>query len=103
MRTTRGLAFDPGCDAVACAAFDSADPARACLDSCTNLFVPRLMPGEPAVVPESGVCNGMTLLECYAALDWDLGACGTGFHCLGLHGGGVGWPKYPVWRQASFP
>lgn len=77
MRTTRGLAFDPGCDAVACAAFDSADPARACLDSCTNLFVPRLMPGEPAVVPESGVCNGMTLLECYAALDWDLGANAT--------------------------
>lgn len=74
MRVTQGLDFDPGCDPVACASFDTADPARACLDSCSNLFAPRLMPGEAPVRPESGACDDMTLLECYAALDWDLGA-----------------------------
>lgn len=74
MRTTRGLAFDPGCDPVLCAGFNPMDPARACLDSCANLFVPRLMPGEADVRPESGACDGMTLMQCYAALDWDLGA-----------------------------
>lgn len=42
--------------------------------SCRNLFIPRLMPDDPPLQPASGVCDGLTFLECYAALDQDLGA-----------------------------
>src|SRR5690606_25021479 len=74
MRTGPGLVFDPGCDPVACADFDPLDPSRACLESCANLFVPRMMPDDPPLGTTSGVCEGLTFFECYAALDWDLGA-----------------------------
>jgi hypothetical protein len=74
LRVERGLAFEPGCDATACTPWNAADPGAACLSTCRNLFVPRLLPGEDFVRPESGACDGMTLLECYATLDWDLGA-----------------------------
>jgi hypothetical protein len=73
LRVGPGLIFDPECDA-SCDVFDVDEPATACLDSCRNLFVPRLMSGESPLRPESGACEGMTLLQCYAALDWDLGA-----------------------------
>ncbi|HVU04364.1 MAG TPA: hypothetical protein VHE30_21550 [Polyangiaceae bacterium] len=74
LRVGRGLAFDPECDTAKCTPFDPDDPGETCLGSCGNLFVPRLLPGEAPVRPESGVCDGKTLLQCYAALDWDLGA-----------------------------
>jgi hypothetical protein len=74
MRLGPGLGFDPRCDAAACASFDPDAPSEACAASCKDLFIPRLLPGEAPVRPESGVCDGKTLLQCYAALDWDLGA-----------------------------
>jgi hypothetical protein len=74
MRLRRGLAFDPHCDMELCRAFDTHDPAPDCIASCRDLFIPRILPGAPALRPESGACNGMSLFECYAALDWDLGA-----------------------------
>jgi hypothetical protein len=74
MRAGRGLRFDPHCDMSACDDFDAMDPQKSCVESCRDLFVPRLMPDDPPLRPESGVCDGMTMFECYARLDWDLGA-----------------------------
>jgi hypothetical protein len=74
MRTGPGLAFDPGCDEALCADFSPTDPAPECMDSCENLFMPRLQPGDPPLRVASGKCDDLTMLECYALLDYDLGA-----------------------------
>jgi hypothetical protein len=74
MRVPRGLEFDPECDETLCADFDRIEPSEACMASCRNLFIPRLMPGDPPLSPDSGVCDGLTFVECYAVLDQDLGA-----------------------------
>jgi hypothetical protein len=73
LRTGRGLGFTPGCDA-SCDAFDPIDPAPACMSSCEDLFIPRLTDGDPPFDPPDGRCDGKTFFECYALLDWDLGA-----------------------------
>jgi hypothetical protein len=74
MRVGPGLAFDPSCDAAACAEFDPLAPAEECLASCRDLFVPRLADGDAALAPPEELCDGMTFLECYARLDLDFGA-----------------------------
>jgi hypothetical protein len=74
LRTGRGLAFDPRCDPTACAAFDPLEPAPTCMESCADLFIPRLLPGDPPFDAPDGRCDGKTFFECYALLDWDLGA-----------------------------
>lgn len=74
LRVGRGLAFDPACDPEACADFDPIDPAAACIESCRDQFIPRLLPGDPPFDPPDGRCDGKTFFECYALLDWDLGA-----------------------------
>jgi hypothetical protein len=74
LRMRRGLAFDPGCDPDACADFDPVDPAPDCMASCRDQFIPRLLPGDPPFDAPDGRCDGKTFFECYAALDWDLGA-----------------------------
>jgi hypothetical protein len=73
IRTHRGLAIEPACDA-SCASFDPIDPAPACMASCANLFMPRLRPGDPPLAPPNGLCDGKTFLQCYGGLDLDLGA-----------------------------
>lgn len=67
-----GLDFDAGCDPVLCAGFDVLAPTEACLASCDDLFVPRLLPGDPPLGAPG--CDGLSFFACYAALDWDLGA-----------------------------
>ncbi len=67
-----GLAFESGCDPTLCAGFDALAPTEACLSSCENLFVPRLLPGDPPI--DAPACEGLSFFACYAALDWDLGA-----------------------------
>jgi hypothetical protein len=74
LRVGRGLAFDPACDPEACADFDPIDPAADCIESCRDQFIPRLLPGDPPFDPPDGRCDGKTFFECYALLDWDLGA-----------------------------
>lgn len=74
MRVRRGLVFERECDATLCAPFDEIDPARDCLESCRNVFVPRLEEGEPPLIDGEGRCEGKTFLECYGELDADLGA-----------------------------
>jgi hypothetical protein len=70
LRLRPGLDFDPGCDASACTDFDRDQPASECLESCQNLFIPRVGPGDPFPMPESGACDGLTLLECWEELDY---------------------------------
>lgn len=70
MRVAPGLDFDPECDATACADFDPDDPAEACVASCKNLFVPRHAPGQGPPRPESGVCDGDTMFQCWQKLDY---------------------------------
>ncbi len=74
MRAGPGLAFESGCDVQLCADFDPSEPALACLESCKNLFLPRLPAGEDALRPASGVCDDKTFWECLAWMDYDLGA-----------------------------
>lgn len=71
MRLGPGLTFDPGCDPVACADFDRDSPSQECVESCSALFIPRMPAGEDfsALVSE-GRCQGDTLFECWAKLDY---------------------------------
>ena len=73
MRVGPGLTFESGCDAQVCAEFNPSEPAVACLESCKNLFIPRLPAGD-TLRPASGVCDDKTFWECIAWLDYDLGA-----------------------------
>jgi hypothetical protein len=70
LRTGPGLQFDHGCDETACKTFDRDEPGAACITSCKNLYVPRLMPGEAPPRPESGACAGMTVQQCWEHLDF---------------------------------
>jgi hypothetical protein len=70
MRVGPTLAFDPECDDAACSPFDPDQPPLACIESCKNLFVPRIPAGDPPFLPESGVCEGTTMLECWEKLDY---------------------------------
>ncbi|MGR8934678.1 MAG: hypothetical protein ACU837_09860 [Gammaproteobacteria bacterium] len=74
MRLEPGLQFDPGCDAQLCANFNPAAPAEACMASCKNLFIPRLLPKNDLLRPADGSCDGKTFTECIALMDYDLGA-----------------------------
>lgn len=74
MRVKPGLEFDPGCDAALCKDFNPKNPALACLESCKNLFIPRLKPGDKPLNPVPGDCEKLTFWECLAWMDYDLGA-----------------------------
>ncbi len=74
MRIKPGLRFDPKCDKKLCANFNSANPSIACLESCKNLFIPRLGPDNKPLRPVNGDCNDKTFWECLAWMDYDLGA-----------------------------
>ena len=73
MRVGPGLTFESGCDAQLCTEFKPSEPDVACLESCKNLFIPRLPAGDE-LRPASGVCDGKTFWECLAWSDYDLGA-----------------------------
>lgn len=74
MRVQPGLSFTPGCDARRCSAFNADDPAASCIETCAHLFVPRVLPGEEPPRPESGVCDGASLFECWEKLDYTGGS-----------------------------
>jgi len=97
LRVGEGLRLEPGCDEASCSPFDELAPDPACLASCANVFVPRLDPGEPALVggvgapafretdrplleagqrfPDCAPPSGpLSFMECYGAIDADLGA-----------------------------
>jgi len=70
MRVGPGLDFDPGCDPTACADYDPDAPTDACMESCSHLFIPRLLPGQPFPDPGDDTCEGVPLFECWARLDY---------------------------------
>jgi hypothetical protein len=70
LRVRSGLDFDPGCDAAACADFDPDEPAPACVESCRDLFIPRVLAGQGPPRPENGLCDGLGMFECWQILDY---------------------------------
>ena len=74
MRLKQGLQFDPECDEQYCTNFNPSNPSIACLESCRNLFIPRLDPKNKPLRPASGDCDDKTFWECLAGMDYDLGA-----------------------------
>ena len=74
MRVKPGLEFDPECDAMLCKDFNSRNPALACIQSCKNLFIPRLKIGDKPLKPVTGECDKLSFWECVAWMDYDLGA-----------------------------
>jgi hypothetical protein len=74
MRVKQGLQFDPECDDQFCAIFEPNNPSLACLESCKNLFIPRLDPKNKPLRPASGDCDDKTFWQCLAWMDYDLGA-----------------------------
>ena len=74
MRIKPGLEFDPGCDAARCKDFNPSNPALACIQSCKNLFIPRLKSGDKPLKPVTGECDKLSFWECVAWMDYDLGA-----------------------------
>lgn len=69
MRTSASLEFDPSCSS-ACDDFDPNAPSPSCAESCRDLFIPREAPGDPFPLPESGACDGLSLFQCWQALDY---------------------------------
>ncbi len=74
MRLKPGLKFDSGCDATLCANFNPSNPDKACMASCKNLFIPRLLEGDSPLKPATGECDNKSYWECLAWMDYDLGA-----------------------------
>lgn len=70
VRLGPGLTLQTGCDPFACAGFTSDAPNEACLTSCSDVFVARLMPNEPPVRPESGACDALGTYACWSSLDY---------------------------------
>jgi hypothetical protein len=82
LRVGHGLIADAQCDPALCEGYDPAAPGDACAASCSNLFIPRLPAGQTIPLGTGNACIGRTLLQCYAALDWDLGASSPAFVAL---------------------
>ncbi len=74
MRLKSGLQFDPECDKNLCSNFNPVNPSIACLESCKNLFIPRLDPDDKPLRPANGDCDDKTFWQCLAWMDYDLGA-----------------------------
>ncbi|MGY4606953.1 hypothetical protein ACVW16_005365 [Bradyrhizobium sp. USDA 4474] len=74
LRVSPGLKFAPECNAQVCAASNPRDPAPACLATCKNLFIPRLLPSDAPLDPPGGDCRNKTYLECLELMDWDFGS-----------------------------
>ena len=70
MRVEPGLDFSPKCNADACSNFNPDKPSADCIESCKNLFVPRLESDQSVPNVGDGTCDGKTLFECWSNLDY---------------------------------
>ncbi|ASF44717.1 hypothetical protein CEK71_00800 [Methylovulum psychrotolerans] len=73
LRVKPGLQFDAACDAQLCEAFNPKQPSTACLESCKNLFIPRLAAHNAPLKPPYHECDDKDFWECLAWMDYDLG------------------------------
>ena len=73
MRLKPGLKFEAGCDANLCANFNPVNPDEACMASCKNLFIPRMLEGDAPLRPANGECDNISFWECLTWMDYDLG------------------------------
>ena len=85
LRVRPGLKFAPECNAQICAASNPRDPAPACLATCKNLFVPRLLPRDEPLDPPGGDCGDKTYLQCLELMDWDFGSSSPARVQIGGH------------------
>jgi outer membrane protein assembly factor BamB len=69
LRTGPGLDVDAGCDPAACQDFSVETLASSCVETCADLFIPRLLPGEDPILPASGACAGLGVWDCWIAQD----------------------------------
>jgi outer membrane protein assembly factor BamB len=69
LRTRPGLGVTTGCDPTACGSFSVQTLASSCVETCTDLFIPRLLPGEDPILPASGECAGLGVWDCWIAQD----------------------------------
>jgi hypothetical protein len=69
LRTGPGLGVSTGCDPTECGTFSVGTLESSCIDTCTNLFIPRLLPGEQQILPASGACAGLDVWDCWIAQD----------------------------------
>lgn len=69
LRTGPGLDVDSGCDPTACQDFSVDTLASSCVETCTDLFIPRLLPGESPILPASGACAGLDVWGCWIVQD----------------------------------
>jgi len=71
LKVRPGLTLEPGCDAQACSNFDPDAPSEECMESCDNIFIPRLMPGQNVPRPTDGRCEDKdTMFECWEEMDY---------------------------------
>jgi hypothetical protein len=77
MKVEPGLDFNPMCDPDACADFDPDAPSDACIRSCQNLWIPRILDSQEPPAPTDGRCDGLTLFECWQTLDYIGGSTPT--------------------------
>jgi hypothetical protein len=70
MRIGPRLAFAPGCDDAKCTGLSLASLGNECAETCRDLFVPRLLPGEP----RPSYCGSMDIHTCWARADFLDGA-----------------------------
>ena len=93
LRVGPGLDFAPDCDPGLCANFDPHDPDRACLQSCKNLFIPRLLPNTPPLRPAPIPVTTGLFMACLATIDAD-GASA-------IYDGQTGRPVYPAIKEGA--
>lgn len=70
LRISPGLDFANDCDPELCADLDIDEPSHACIESCSNVFVPRLMTEGDTIDMPDGRCDGLAFFECWAEADY---------------------------------
>jgi outer membrane protein assembly factor BamB len=69
LRVGPGLSVATGCDPQACQSFTVDTLASSCVETCSDVFIPRLLPGEQPILPASGACAGLGVWDCWIAQD----------------------------------
>lgn len=74
LRVGPEMAFEPGCSPELCTDFDPDEPATACVESCQDAFIHRLPEGDETPGWGVGICEGLTMYQCWEELDYTGGS-----------------------------